>query len=455
MTTATVNTKHYLIVGLGLTGLSCARFCQSRGYKFSLCDTRTELPTIDSIRGEFPGVEIALGLPDVETLSQYDELVVSPGINVNTPVFIAAAERGVTISGDVQLFAEHRTQPVIAITGSNGKSTVTTLVADMLNAAGVKAAACGNIGVPVLDLLTHPANIDVYVAELSSFQLETTRNLGAEVAGILNISPDHMDRYAGMADYERAKQRIFQNAKCAVINGDDDHTLPALSVPQSSTKFSLRSPASNDFGITYEGDELWLAHGSERLIRASELSVRGMHNVANALAALAFINALKADLNIDLKKCLDGLKNFKGLDHRCQHVALLKGIEYINDSKGTNEGSTVAAIQGLEPVTSGDLWLIAGGESKGQTFAELAAACEKQVAGVYLYGADRSIMQSALPATVVNGVFNTLAEALAAASENAAAGDTVLFSPACASFDQFRNYVHRGEFFRSCVEALS
>ena len=180
-----------------------------------------------------------------------------------------------------------------------------------------------------------------------------------------------------------------------------------------------------------------------------------MHNVANALAALAFIDALKPDLNINLKKCLTGLKNFKGLDHRCQHVALLKGVEYINDSKGTNEGSTVAAIQGLEPVTSGDLWLIAGGESKGQTFAELAAACEKQVAGVYLYGADRAIMQSALPATVVNGVFNTLAEALAAASENAAAGDTVLFSPACASFDQFRNYVHRGEFFRSCVEALS
>lgn len=455
MTTETKNIKRYLIVGLGLTGLSCARFCQSRGFNFSLCDTRTELPATDSIRSEFPGIDITLGLPDADVLAQYDELVVSPGINVNTPTFIAAAEKGVTISGDVQLFSEYRTRPVIAITGSNGKSTVTSLVTDMLNAAGVKAVACGNIGLPVLDLLTEQTPVDVYVAELSSFQLETTRNLNAEVAGILNISPDHMDRYAGMADYERAKQRIFQGAQHVIVNGDDDHTLPALTVSDSSTKFSLAIPDSNAFGITADGEDIWLAHGSERLIKASDLSIRGMHNIANALAALAFIDALRADLNIDSDKCLNGLKNFKGLDHRCQHVAVINGVEYINDSKGTNEGSTVAAIQGLGPVTEGELWLIAGGESKGQTFAELAAACEKRVAGVYLYGADRDIMVSALSATTVKGVFSTLTDAVNAASEQAASGDTVLFSPACASFDQFRNYVHRGEFFCGCVGALS
>ena len=445
------NNKHYLIIGLGLTGLSCARFCQARNLRFSLCDTRTELPGIESIRAEFPQADIHLGLPDASELQHYDELLVSPGISIATPQIREAAESGVTISGDVQLFSEYRQQPLIAITGSNGKSTVTTLVAELLNAAGVKAKACGNIGVPVLDLLTTDEHVEVFVAELSSFQLETTRNLRADVAGILNISPDHMDRYDGMADYERAKQRIFQGAKKVVVNGDDDHTLPALSISAESRRFLLNVPAAGEFGVVYDNGDIWLSYGNDRLMNAADLNISGMHNVANALAALAFIDAI----GVDIRKTLASLATFTGLDHRCQKIGLIRGVDYVNDSKGTNEGSTVAAIEGLAPLTEGRLWLIAGGEGKGQSFKELAAACQGRVEKALLFGADARFIEDALADAVATEVFDTLDEALMVAAESACDGDTVLFSPACASFDQFRNYVHRGEYFRQCVEGLS
>ncbi|TNC87448.1 MAG: UDP-N-acetylmuramoyl-L-alanine--D-glutamate ligase [Thalassolituus sp.] len=456
MMTGSKNNKHYLIIGLGLTGLSCARFCQSKGLTFSLCDTRSELAGIDAIKEEFPGISISLGLLTAEFLSEFDELLVSPGISVNTPVFQAAKERGVVISGDVQLFSEYRTKPLIAISGSNGKSTVTTLVASLLNEAGVRATACGNIGLPVLDLLSEEDDSQVYVAELSSFQLETTRNLNADVAGILNISPDHMDRYAGMADYERAKQRIFQGAKHVVINGNDDHTIPVLSGANKSSHFSLDTPAAADFGLIRESGRVMLCKGSDPLIDASALKIRGMHNVANALAALAFVDALDVEgIDIDLSDCLPALTSFTGLDHRCQHVATAAGVDYINDSKGTNEGSTVAAIEGLAPLTQGSLWLIAGGESKGQTFTELAAACTNRVAGAYVFGADKAILAAALSGHTKVLQYNTLSEALNDAALAANADDVVLFSPACASFDQFKNYVQRGEYFVQCVEGLS
>lgn len=449
MTSNAHNKKHYMIIGLGLTGLSCARFCQKKGLNFSLCDTRTELPGLDSIRSEFPGADVFLGLPSVKRLTQYDELLVSPGISINTETFRAVAAAGVKLSGDIQLFSEYANRPIIAITGSNGKSTVTTLVADLINAAGKRAVAGGNIGTPALDLLADEENIDVYVIELSSFQLETTHDLGADVATILNISPDHMDRYDGMANYERAKQRIFQQAKHIVVNGDDDHTRPTLNALIRTSTFSLNQPA--DFGVTVKDGHEWLVKGETLLFPVSSLKIRGAHNAANVLSAFALVDAL----GIALVDTLPALESFTGLAHRCQWVASISGVDYFNDSKGTNVGSTLAAIKGLGAQCSGRIWLLAGGEGKDQDFSELAESCrESDVAEVFTFGADRDVIQQDIENHVAVSRWNTVDEALASAKTKAMSGDVILFSPACASFDQFRNYVHRGEYFCQCVEGL-
>ena len=452
MTLVASTKKHYLIIGLGLTGLSCARFCQKKHLSFSLCDTRTELPGVESIRAEFPAAELFLGLPDLETLTQYDELLVSPGISINTQQFRDAEQAGVTLSGDIQLFSEYAKKPIIAITGSNGKSTVTTLVADLLNATGKRAVAGGNIGTPALDLLADEDQIDVYVMELSSFQLETTRDLGADVATILNISPDHMDRYDGMADYERAKQRIFQQAKNIVVNSDDDHTRPALNALIRTTNFSLSAPVSDaDFGVIVKDGSEWLAKGETLLFPVASLKIRGAHNAANALAAFALIDAL----GVPLTDTDQALASFTGLAHRCQWVASIDDVDYFNDSKGTNVGSTLAAITGLGAQCAGRIWLIAGGEGKGQDFSELAESCnESGVAEVLTFGADRDAIKKDIENEVAVSCWNTIDEAIVSAKAKATAGDVVLFSPACASFDQFRNYVHRGEYFCQCVEGL-
>lgn len=453
MTTNALNKKHYMIIGLGLTGLSCARFCQKNDLTFSLCDTRTELPGLESIRTEFPGVDVFLGLSNLDALTQYDELLVSPGISINTELFRAAEKAGVTLSGDIQLFSEYVKKPVIAITGSNGKSTVTTLVVDLINAAGKCAVAGGNIGTPALDLLADDENIDVYVMELSSFQLETTRDLGADVATILNISPDHMDRYDGMAEYERAKQRIFQQAKFVVVNGDDAHTRPTLDALIGTSVFSLKSPANDaDFGVTVKDGNEWLAKGETLLFPVSLLKIRGAHNAANVLSAFALVDAL----GISLDDTIPALEAFTGLAHRCQWVASIEDVDYYNDSKGTNVGSTLAAIKGLGAQSVGRIWLLVGGEGKDQDFTELGDACkESGVAEVLIFGADRDVIGKNIESNISVSSWNTLDEALASAKEKAVAGDVILFSPACASFDQFRNYVHRGEYFCQCVEGLS
>lgn len=452
MTSNALNKKHYMIIGLGLTGLSCARFCQKNNLTFSLCDTRTELPNLESIRTEFSGVDVILGLPNLETLIQFDELLVSPGISINTELFRAVADTGVKISGDIQLFSEYAAKPIVAITGSNGKSTVTTLVTELINATGKRAVAGGNIGTPALDLIADEKNIDFYVMELSSFQLETTHNLGAEVATILNISPDHMDRYEGMADYERAKQRIFQQARFVVVNGDDAHTRPTLDALIRTSVFSLQSPVNEaDFGLLEQHGKQWLAKGKSALFPVSDLKIRGAHNAANALAAFAIIDAL----GISLSETLTALASFTGLEHRCQWIASINGVDYFNDSKGTNVGSTLAAIKGLAAQCSGNIWLLAGGEGKGQDFYELGEVCkESGVSEVLTFGADRDLIGNNIESNISVSSWTTLDEALASAKEKAMTGDVILFSPACASFDQFRNYVHRGEYFCQCVEGL-
>lgn len=432
-----------MVVGLGMTGLSAARWLKRQGAEFDLCDTRDNLPLAD-IRAEFPQAAIFTGVLDGGLLSRYDELVVSPGIALAEPAIQQAIAAGVRISGDIQLFAENCDKPIIAITGSNGKSTVTTLVGELLNAAGKQAAIGGNIGVPALDLPV----ADIYVLELSSFQLETTTGLSALAAVILNLSEDHMDRYAGMADYLAAKQRIFQGCQHIVANRDDDATFPPDG--HAVMTFGLSEPVAPEFGLVKTGGESWIAFADQLLVPASELRIKGQHNLANVMAALALVKMA----GVDIAQVLPALKNFAGLDHRCQWLGRKEGVDFYNDSKGTNVGSTLAAINGLGPEISGKIWLLAGGEGKGQDFTPLAPACAGYVAEVLTYGADATIIANAVSGDCPVSQQETLQQAFDRACSLADEGDVILLSPACASFDQFKNYVQRGEYFRSLVEGI-
>jgi len=433
-----------MVVGLGMTGLSTARYLARSGRAFDLCDTRESLPTLASLQQEFPAAKIVTGALNAELLSQYDELIVSPGIAIAEPAIQQALSAGVSVVGDIHVFAQNCNKPIIAITGSNGKSTVTTLAGELLQAAGMTVGVGGNIGVPALDL----TDADVYVLELSSFQLETTSNLNAEVAVILNLSEDHMDRYTGMDDYLLAKQRIFQGARHAVLNRDDAATQP-VGCPADGS-FGVSEPAANEFGLIRKDGESWIAFGDKPLIAASDLKIKGQHNLSNVMAALALVQLA----GVDIEQVLPALKEFSGLDHRCQWLGEREQVALYNDSKGTNVGSTLAAINGLGPEINGKIWLLAGGEGKGQDFAPLAESCGKYCAEVLTFGADAMIIANAVSGDVAVSQQDTMKEAFDRALSLAEEGDVILLSPACASFDQFKNYVERGEYFRSLVEEV-
>ena len=437
-----------LIVGLGMTGLSAARYCQSRGWAFDLCDSRDVPPGLDAVRSEFPQSAIYSGELQGDILSQYDELIVSPGIAVSHPAIAAARQAGARIAGDIQLFADVCSKPLIAITGSNGKSTVTTLVGELLAAAGKRVAVGGNIGIPALDLLRNDAETDIYVLELSSFQLETTENLAASAAVVLNMSEDHMDRYQGMADYHQAKHRIFQQCRGVVVNRDDALSQPLVSDKMPRLSFGVNKADIGQFGLERIDGESWIMFGTEKIIAASELKIKGQHNLANVMAALALIKLL----SVDITAVLPALREFAGLDHRCQWLGNKAGVDFYNDSKGTNVGSTLAALYGLGPEINGKIWLLAGGEGKGQDFSPLASACEQFAAEVLTFGADAGTIAAAVANVCPVSQQVTLAEAFTRACSVAAAGDVILLSPACASFDQFKNYVARGEYFAQLVK---
>ena len=433
-----------MIIGLGMTGLSAARWCQRQGYAFDLCDTRTELPQRAAIAAEFPQAAIFTGPLQAEMLSAYDQLIVSPGVAVAEPAIVAAAAAGVQITGDVQLFADSCTNPILAITGSNGKSTVTTLTGELLQAAGLRVAVGGNIGVPVLDL----PEADIYVLELSSFQLETTPDLHAAAAVILNLSEDHLDRYAGMAEYLQAKQAIFNGCEAIVVNRDDLASLPPAG--QVASSFGLDAADGQNFGLLRIQGESWIARGVQPLVAASELKIKGQHNLANVMAALALVELA----GVAAESVLPALRQFGGLEHRCQWLGRRHGVDFYNDSKGTNVGSTLAAINGLGPEIHGKIWLLAGGEGKGQDFSPLALPCSRFAAEVLTFGADGDRIAAAIEAHCGVSRYRTLDDALAYAVQSAREGDVILLSPACASFDQFRNYGHRGEYFRTLVEGM-
>jgi len=438
-----------IVVGLGKSGMSLVRFLVRQGVRFAVVDTRANPPELAALMAQFPQIEVRCGALDVDFLCRADELYVSPGLALATPALQAAAERGVRLSGDIELFARHAKAPIVAITGSNAKSTVTTLVGEMARAAGRHVAVGGNLGTPALDLLDD--GVDLYVLELSSFQLEATEQLNAAVATCLNVSEDHMDRYTDLQAYYLAKHRIFRGAAQVVVNRDDALSRPLAADRLPCWTFGLDTPDFKGFGLLEANGEMHLAFQFEPLLPVRELKIRGAHNQANALAALALGHAV----GLPFAPMLETLRAFPGLPHRCQWLRELRGVGYYDDSKATNVGAALAAIGGLGADIAGQLVLIAGGDGKGAAFSSLRQPVAKYCRAVVLLGRDAERIAAELEGSVPLIRVATLDEAVARAAELAGAGDAVLLSPACASLDMFRSFEERGRLFAQAVEALS
>lgn len=449
--------KRVLVLGLGETGVSTLRWLNTQGARLSVADTRETPPGIEVLKAELPQVKIHTGAFTAEMFSDVDLVVASPGVPLTEPEVQAAIKRGISVIGDVELFAQYRpaSAKVIAITGSNGKTTVTTLVGEMCKAAGLKTIVAGNIGLAVLDTLSMETP-DVYVLELSSFQLETTSTLQVDAATMLNLSEDHMDRYASFQDYAIAKARIFYNAKLQVLNRDDAWSMMMARPKLAQVTFGLSDEGSNgdevSYGLKQVDGDTWLCEGEKELINLQDLKIVGLHNAANALAAVALCRAI----GVDYAHIIQTLYNFKGLPHRVEWVANIDDVDYYDDSKGTNVGATCAAIAGLyKDGFPQKLVLIAGGEGKGQDFSPLADAVAENTRAVVLIGRDAPLIEAALLKTNVPVYLAIdLPEAVNIAKKLAQTGDAVLLSPACASFDMFKNYVHRAEVFINAVSRL-
>lgn len=431
-----------VVAGLGKSGLSAVRALVGLGSEVVVVDSRSEPPGLSALQQEFPQVRCCLGEFSETLLRQASQLIISPGIDPHIPAIAAARASGVPVYSDIEVFARLANAPIAAITGSNGKSTVTTLVGLMAERAGIQVAVGGNLGTPALDLLNRP-NAELYVLELSSFQLQTTYNLNASVATVLNISPDHLDRHGTLAAYQQAKQRIFQGNGCMVVNADDPAVMAMVKPHRRMVRFTLREPESGEFGLRRHGNETWLAYGNDCWFPATELKTRGTHNLANALASLSMGHAL----GLQRRPMLNALKDFSGLPHRTQLVLERGGVRWFDDSKGTNVGATVAAIKGLP----GNLVLIAGGDGKDQDFAPLGPVLAEKARALVLLGRDACRIAAAITGAVPWYRAQDMRHAVALAAQLARPGDSVLLSPACASFDMFRNYEERGTVFVKSV----
>lgn len=442
-----------IVVGLGKSGLSLVRFLARQGQPFAVVDTRPNPPELATLKAEYPQVEVRCGALDVDFLCRASELLVSPGLPLYTPALQEAAARGVRLSGDIDLFVRHARAPIVAITGSNAKSTVTTLVGEMAAAAGKRVAVGGNLGTPALDLLAD--DVELYVLELSSFQLESTEWLNAEVATCLNVSDDHMDRYSGLPAYHLAKHRIFRGARQVVVNRQDPLSRPLVADQLPCWSFGLDRPDFKAFGILEEQGEKYLAFEFSKLMPVRELKIRGAHNQANALAALALGHAV----GLPMAAMLDALRGFSGLAHRCQWLRERDGVSWYDDSKATNVGAALAAIDGLGADLDGRLLLIAGGDGKGADFVPLRASVARYCRAVALLGRDAELIAAALsdadgqPLVPLLRVAS-LDEAVQRCAALAEPGDAVLLSPACASLDMFRNFEERGQLFARAVAEL-
>ncbi|MDX1635008.1 MAG: UDP-N-acetylmuramoyl-L-alanine--D-glutamate ligase [Marinobacter sp.] len=443
-----VSDRRTLVVGLGKTGLSCVRYLVAQGRDVAVADNRAQPPGLETLQQQWPEVPVHLGPFDAELFSRFNELVVSPGLSIQDPAIRAAARKGARISGDIDLFSQAAKAPIVGITGSNGKTTVTSLVGEMARAAGKRVAVGGNIGTPALDLLSD--DVELYVLELSSFQLETTEELGATAATVLNISDDHMDRYPDKMAYFQAKQRIFNAARIAVVNLDDPLSTPMARDTLRFICFGWHRVNPETFSTREDDGGTWITFGFDNLVRAESLQLMGRHNVSNVMAALALGHAVGLPMDV----MLEVARRFRGLPHRCEFVRRVQQVEYINDSKGTNVGATAAAISSLAPST-GRIVLIAGGEGKGADFRPLLQPVTEHCRAVVLIGRDGPLLADLLTGSVELVMADTLAEAVSRAAGLARPGDRVLLSPACASFDMFRDYEDRGSQFVRQVEALT
>ncbi|MBI0395067.1 UDP-N-acetylmuramoyl-L-alanine--D-glutamate ligase [Acinetobacter bereziniae] len=439
-----------VVAGLGISGVSAVNFLHENGYRVAVTDSRQLPPGHDQIPAT---VQTSFGKLDQDLLLQAEEIVISPGLDIKLPEIQAAIAKGIPVVSEIQILRRATDKPIVAITGSNAKSTVTTLIGLMAQDAGVKVAVGGNLGRPALNLTRDDP--DVYILELSSFQLETTSNLNAEVAVVLNMSEDHLDRHGDMAGYHAAKHRIFQGVKKVVFNRDDSLTRPLVPDVTPMQSFGLNAPDLKQYGILREDNgTIWLARGRERLLKSSEMYIQGTHNVANALACLALGEAI----GLPIDKMLETLKTFKGLEHRCEFVKEVAGVRYYNDSKGTNIGATLAALDGLGAAIEaqgGKVAIILGGQGKGQDFTALRQSLEKYAKLAVLIGEDRPVIEKAIQGTTELLHAETLQEAVALCQQHTQAQDVVLLSPACASFDMFTGYPQRGHRFVEYVNALN
>lgn len=431
-----------LVVGMGKTGISMLRFLHGIGVECAVTDSRQEPPGLQSLIEEFPGVATFIGGFDDKVFAQADVILLSPGVSPSEPAIAAAERRGVPVIGDIEIFAHFVDAPVVAITGSNGKSTVTTLIAQMAKASGLDVRVGGNLGIPALELLRN-GRPDLYVLELSSFQLECTHTLESAAAVVLNISADHMDRHGTLAEYAAIKSSIYRGDGTMVINRDDPWSAAMAEPLRSKISYGLSIPRSDEYGLINQGGQQWLARGSKGLMMTRDMRIPGRHNLSNALAALALGEAIE----LDLGAMLDTLRSFEGLPHRTQWVAKIDGVNWYNDSKGTNVGATVAALKGL----TGRQVLIAGGIGKDADFTPLADALVEKGKAVVVFGRDAELIAEAVGNVVPVFHAVSLERAIDKAAAIAESGDAVLFSPACASFDMFSNYEERGRAFMALV----
>ena len=445
--------KRILVLGLGETGFSMAKWLVKQDAMVTVSDSRVSPPRLHDFAAHLGGVAKFSGSFSEKDFLEAEMIAISPGVSLREPLVVAAGASGVPIVGDIELFAQRIANDdkvrVIAITGSNGKSTVTTLAGAMCREAGVHTVVAGNIGLPVLDALENQVQGigagTIYVLELSSFQLETTHSLNPTAATVLNISQDHLDRYASMTEYSQAKGRVFRGDGVQIINRDDRRSAAMAQPGRQTFSFGLDEPQTeNEWGTQTTQGERWLTNGDEKLMALSELQIAGLHNATNTLAAFALCRAA----NLPYEALIRAARNFRGLPHRVEKVAEVNKVTFYDDSKGTNVGATVAALNGMtERVV-----LIAGGDGKGQDFSPLAAAVSQKSRAVILIGRDREIIGSVLDNCGVPVFYvESLEDAVNVSFENSQPGDVVLLSPACASFDMFRNYQHRAQVFVDAV----
>ena len=434
-----------LVFGLGITGMSVARYLKRNGIDALFVDSRSEPPGLDELHELLPDADVILGENATVQLSNINRIIASPGVADSEPMLTVARKAGIDVVSDIELFAQDAEAPIVAVTGSNGKSTVTTLLALMCDAAGMTALAGANLGEPALDLLLQDKP-DLYVLELSSFQLQRTETLPAKVAVLLNVSADHLDWHESEKNYRNAKYRIFWNAAAAVISRNDPDIAKHVSKGTRIVSFGLDVPEDEQYGLREEEGGEFLARGEQLLLATSELALVGRHNQLNALAALAAGELM----GLELPAMLQVLAEFPGLPHRMQLVARKQGVDFINDSKATNVGAAVAAVESID----GIIVLIAGGESKGGDFDDLSNAVSDRLRAAVLIGSDADRIADALADKALVVIANDIDDAVVQAAGYAESGDTVLLAPGCASFDQFPNYMARGDAFAAAVQGL-